>query len=254
MFGADAIRCTSRHYVGWNPATVFDLGAFGGWYDPSDLSTMWEDLDGNVPASVGSAIARLDDKSGNGLHLTQSVSASRPILKESSGVFYLDFDGIDDFMTRSIPARTVTSFLVCTAVRENERKNSSLYGFSYPSTYVSKFVASAPNANGGYVFDWYNTAHRISGTWPIGVGGGAVVTHYRSGSTISVRANSTQLGQVNTTRSVSVVVCRIGQDAQTNTHYSGRVYGFVFFFSDQSEYIEELENYLGVKMGLEMRK
>lgn len=71
------------------------------WYDPSDLSTMWQDAAGTIPAVVGMPVARIDDKGNLGLHATQATAANRPTLQHSGGNYCLQF-GDDDFLT--IPA------------------------------------------------------------------------------------------------------------------------------------------------------
>ena len=81
---------------GWTPASLFAGGEEGGWYDPSDLTTVWQDSAGTVPGAVDSPVGRLEDKSGNGNHLTQSTADARPILRQSGSLFYLERDGIDD--------------------------------------------------------------------------------------------------------------------------------------------------------------
>jgi len=48
------------------------------WYDPSDLSTMWQDTAGTIPAIVGYPVARIDDKGNLGLNATQATAANRP--------------------------------------------------------------------------------------------------------------------------------------------------------------------------------
>jgi hypothetical protein len=42
-----------RAFIGsrFSPASLFSNGEEGGWYDPSDLSTLFEE-DGTTPASV----------------------------------------------------------------------------------------------------------------------------------------------------------------------------------------------------------
>ena len=69
----------------WTPAQLFALGAAGAWYDPSDLSTLWQDTAATMPVTTdGQEVARVDDKSGNGFHLIQTDVANRPVLGTSS--------------------------------------------------------------------------------------------------------------------------------------------------------------------------
>jgi hypothetical protein len=87
---------------GFDPTSLFS-GTVGGWWDPSDLSTMFKDTAGTTPVTAdGDAVARINDKSGNGNHLLQSTLGNRPIFKNVSGVRYLSFDGTDDYMLVTI--------------------------------------------------------------------------------------------------------------------------------------------------------
>ena len=72
----------------------------GVWYDPSDLSTLFQDSAGTVPVTaVEQPVGRILDKSGRGFHATQTTATSRPVLRQDgSGKHYLYFDGVDDFL------------------------------------------------------------------------------------------------------------------------------------------------------------
>lgn len=68
-----------RRFGPWTPIQLFTKGEQGAWYDPSDLSTLYQDAAGTTPVSAdGQPVGRMEDKSGNGNHATQSVAASRP--------------------------------------------------------------------------------------------------------------------------------------------------------------------------------
>lgn len=83
----------------FTPLDLFPSSEYGGWYDPSDTSTMWTDAGKTTNvASDGDLVYWIDDKSGNGLHLSQATSANRPIYKTSGGLHWLDFDGANDVM------------------------------------------------------------------------------------------------------------------------------------------------------------
>ena len=65
----------------FNPASLFIGGKEGVWYDPSDLSTLFQDSTGLTPVTEpGQPVGLMLDKSGNGNHASQSVS-----LNNSSG-------------------------------------------------------------------------------------------------------------------------------------------------------------------------
>ncbi|WP_027714898.1 hypothetical protein [Desulfuromonas sp. TF] len=85
----------------WTPLSLFASGEQGVWYDPSDLSTLFQDAAGTTPAGVGDPVGLMLDKSGNGNHASQETSSKKPILRLSGGLIYLEFDGVDDFLFAS---------------------------------------------------------------------------------------------------------------------------------------------------------
>lgn len=77
--------------------TSFDLSA---WYDPSDLSTMFQDAAMTTPVSAnGEPVGALLDRSGNDNHLVQPIAAARPTYTTDGTQHWLHFDGIDDALT-----------------------------------------------------------------------------------------------------------------------------------------------------------
>lgn len=81
----------------FDPLDLFVGGKQGVWYDPSDLSTLYQDVAGTVPVTKdGDPVALMRDKSGNGNHAVQTVSTSRPVYKTDGVLHWLKPDGIDD--------------------------------------------------------------------------------------------------------------------------------------------------------------
>lgn len=80
----------------WTPASLFAASEQGVWLDESDLSTMFQDLAGTVPAAVDMPVGTRLDKSGNGNHWTAPNTSSRPILRLTGGLYSLQWDGVDD--------------------------------------------------------------------------------------------------------------------------------------------------------------
>ena len=81
----------------YNPLSLFAKGEQGVWYDPSDLSTLFQDVAGTIPVTgAGQPVGLMRDKSGRGNHATQEIATSRPILKTANGLWWLAFDGVDD--------------------------------------------------------------------------------------------------------------------------------------------------------------
>lgn len=105
----------------FDPARLFAAGQSGVWLDPSDQATLFQDAAGTVAVSgPDQPVGRILDKSGNGRHATQSVSAARPTWrKDSAGRGYLDFDGVDDWMTcGTVDPAGATRASLCVGLRK----------------------------------------------------------------------------------------------------------------------------------------
>ena len=71
------------------------------WLDMADASTLYDATTGGSLVAADAAIARIDDKSGTGRHVTQSTGSYRPIRKlaQQNGLATAKFDGVDDAMS-----------------------------------------------------------------------------------------------------------------------------------------------------------
>ena len=71
-----SISSTSRVF---SPASLFVSGEVGAWYDPSDLTTLFQDTTGITPVTTpGQTVALMLDKSRLGNHATQATANRRP--------------------------------------------------------------------------------------------------------------------------------------------------------------------------------
>lgn len=73
------------------------------WHDFSDASTLYDATSGGSLVAADAAIARIEDKSGNGWHLINSTSGQRPLRKTAiqNGLACGLFDGTDDRLRTS---------------------------------------------------------------------------------------------------------------------------------------------------------
>jgi hypothetical protein len=73
------------------------------WLDASDGQSLFNATSGGSLVAADGAVARWEDKSGNGRHATQATSGSRPLRKLSvqNGLGGLRFDGSNDTLTTS---------------------------------------------------------------------------------------------------------------------------------------------------------
>jgi len=83
---------------------LFSNNEQGFFYDPNDLSTMYQDAAGTIPVTAaGQRVGLMKDKSGRNNHAFQTDSACKPKLQRNTttGAYYLAFDGVDDFLQTS---------------------------------------------------------------------------------------------------------------------------------------------------------
>jgi len=86
---------------GFDTVSLFAAGQEGAWFDPSDLSTLFQDS-AEPPVTpvttAGQSVGTMLDKSGNGNHARQTTTAARPTYQTGAGLHWLNFDGVDDSM------------------------------------------------------------------------------------------------------------------------------------------------------------
>jgi lysophospholipase L1-like esterase len=77
----------------WSPLIFFSGGEQGGWYDPSDLSTLFQDAAGTTPVTAaGQTVKRWNDKSGRGNHMS-NAAATWTYQVDAAGKPYVQTDG-----------------------------------------------------------------------------------------------------------------------------------------------------------------
>jgi hypothetical protein len=93
---------------GFTPA---DLTSLVAWYDMSDASTI---------TSSSGAVSQVDDKSGQGNHVTQATAANKPTTGTVTlnGLNVLAFDGSDWLSRAAIPLSTSSFFIYAVARTE----------------------------------------------------------------------------------------------------------------------------------------
>ncbi len=110
---------------------LFSNGEQGFFYDPNDLSTMFQNAAGTVPVTAArQPVGLMLDKSGRNNHARQTTSASRPILRDVPKC--IDFDMFRDKLITNLPAELTG----CTVVRSVPNVGTQiLTGRTIPVTY-----------------------------------------------------------------------------------------------------------------------
>lgn len=118
----------------------------GAWYDPSDLSTLFQDAAGTTPVTaVEQPVGRMLDKSGRGNHATQATTTKRPVLSRrvnlrspSQGFTGFSFQ---DLTPASISVSGFSGFNTGFSLRETATVNSHrMTGIAVPTNAPAKLT------------------------------------------------------------------------------------------------------------------
>lgn len=162
-----------RFAAAWSPASLFAAGELGAWYDPSDLSSMFEDAAGTVPVTgVERPVGLLLDKSGRANHLSQSNAASRPVLRarynlitqsENFGDGLWSKTGVTvTINTHVAPDGTTTGDTITHAAQSGEIIQNFLftpnsYQYSFYAKYVDvRWIRPVVGSSLSNVFVWFD--------------------------------------------------------------------------------------------------
>jgi YD repeat-containing protein len=207
----------------WSPSILFGGGAQGAWYDPSDLSSMWQDSAGTTAAAVNSPVGRINDKSGNGHHLTQSTSGKRPYLRQSGSLYYLDFDGVDD---RLFSAAFSASFAQSnmTALGAKTDATGPDYLVVDSTTDGSRNAIAISAFNPGQWIAWSGTDEVPLGSASTSAAQVVIATLNGSSTNGEVNGVSGSTGNGGTSAMNGI---SLGGRFSDNYFYDGRIYGLV---------------------------
>ena len=110
--GATVIGGTSKKTFDQLIQSIFANNEQGFFYDPNDLSTMFQDAAGTIPVTAaGQPVGLIRDKSGRNNHAYQTASLARPILRDNPK--HIDFDLVYDKLITNLPAQLTG----CTVIR-----------------------------------------------------------------------------------------------------------------------------------------
>jgi hypothetical protein len=237
MIGA-GIRGSGVGRARFSPALFFSRGEQGGWYDPSDLSTLFQDAAGATPVTdVGQSVRLMRDKSGRGNHATAPSDAARPVLQQdSSGLLHLLFDGSNNSMSTSAIDFTGTDKM---AVFAGVRKSSDA-----AAAVLVELSASVAANNGAFaVFAPDGAAPRylfqskgLASAAAQGTGYTAPITNVItgigdiSGDSATLRVNGTQAatsGSDQGSGNFGNHSLFIGSRNNASLRFNGRLYGLI---------------------------
>ena len=116
-------------FFGFDPLSLFEEGQQGAWYDPSDLSTLFQDSAGTTPVTAdGDPVGLMLDKSGNDNHASQSTTAAKPTYRTDGTLHWLEGDGVDNFIETGIVPFNGVDFFTSVAFNFEGTSESSFRG------------------------------------------------------------------------------------------------------------------------------
>lgn len=242
-------------------ASLFASGEQGIWLDPSNFSTMWQDAARTTPVTaVGQPVGAINDLSGRGNHATQATTTSRPIIqKDGSGRFYLDFDGVDDFLTTAAINFTGTDkvTMLAGATKMSDAAVGILMEFTVNAVTAGSFGLRAPNsASANYGVHSCGTtsaAQSSPATYPapstVVLGGIGDVAN----DIAAIRVNGVQVASAvadQGTGNYANAVMHIGRRGGLTLPFNGRIYSLIVRgAASTADQITAGENYVNSKTG-----
>jgi len=260
--GGIASLLNAAPYANFSPASLFADGENGAWYDPSDLSTLYQDAAGTIPVTAtGQPVGRMLDKSGRNNHATQTTSTSRPTYQTDGALHWLNFDGIDDWLvTPTITPGTNVAQIISgmrvtgtglgiVAELGNDTTSGDLR--TYVTGASNTFVAGlrGPSGTGGQATSARTTPY--SAVFFANVNGAGL----NLDDQILIRADgvtdepTTFGGYPGVVSAFSTSPIYIGRRTGTAFPLNGRIYGLIVRFGDElsADERDNAETYLGGK-------
>jgi len=238
----------------WTPSSLFENEEVGGWYDPYDPSTLWKDVGGVVSVEHdGDLVARIDDKSGNENHATQSAESKRPVFRTSGAHKWLEFDGVDDALL--LPDGITIgegSLSIHAALKPYIESIGNLSIFSKGQTDENELLMYFTNGKLRYYADLaaVDALSSIVESSEVGSVFESVINDssaaiYTNGN---IRASVSGSANVSTSKRISLCSSNEGTDRFTRCNF----YGLVWRIEDlnyASNEAELLRNYLAITLG-----
>lgn len=231
--------------TGFTPRSISGLAA---WWDASDAASI---------TTVSGAVSQWNDKSGNGVHATQTTANNRPVNTSQTlnGRAVMTFDGSNDIMLFTGTARTnetqfvvVRNNMVAGGVSAQQIIGSGSSGFGLAVTIKND---GSTNSDvwaycGGFSVGTTAARYSFPANNPLGP---AVVSHIRSSASGGIlRTDGVQ--RATCTTSNSYAAASIG-GAGSSSPLNGYIAEIVIYSRALSVAdVQRVERYLGTKWGL----
>lgn len=253
-------------YKKFNPLDLFLGNAGGAWYDPSDLSTLFQDSARTIPVTAnGDPIGLMLDKSGNANHASQTVSSKRPVYRTDGTLHWVEFDGIDDYMITGTMPFTKPNVFISSGVFKTvssarhvvlELSNSvsnNMNTFGLTSNEISGYgVGGLLNGTGGQAgrVAGFGQAQKLLLSARLNVNTDVITTRYDI-RVNRVKQNILTIGNSTLSTGFTSYPAYIGSRGGTSSFFKGNLYGLIIredLVGNEDVYLAE--SYMGKKTGL----
>lgn len=120
---------------------LFAAGEAGAFFDNSDLSTMFSDAGGTIPAAVDGPVLRQLDKSGNGNHRT----FFNAILRSGAGLYWIEYNGANTYaLTPSVNFTSTDKMTLWVALRKASDAAAAAFIGLGSNVVANSFELTAP--------------------------------------------------------------------------------------------------------------
>jgi hypothetical protein len=126
--------------TGFTPRRIAGLA---GWWDATKSASLFDATTGGSNVAADGAVARWEDLSGNGRHLSQSIANNRPLRKvaEINGRDAVLLDGSNDFMNLSSAVPMLAGASLVIVIRNQSFTGGGMHSFmGHANTNVHPFT------------------------------------------------------------------------------------------------------------------
>lgn len=242
---------------------LFAASEPGVWYDPSDITTLFQDSAGTTPVTAaGQPVGRMLDKSGRNNHALQATAGSRPLYQiDGAGKPYLQFDGVDDSLDATTVNLVGAPYVAAVVGQRKERDTTigTILSHGVTTSTAGFWQVFAPRSGTNYGWRGFDAANApqdanggafpqpdlavVSGLFDPAAASGVQITGRRNGSVV-IQGGTGLAPFISTSLSV-------GKRGPTgDLPYLGRVYGvFVRGAATTADQLVAVENWLNTKTG-----
>lgn len=150
----------------FTPTSLF-VGDTGGWYDPSDLTTLWQDGTRLIPVTAaGQPVSAMDDKSGNG----NTIAGTAATIRNSGVLWWLEFNGTSSALVKHFTLNQPATDVWALQVRTYNVNDTCFDGTGNSARILERDTSTKIGMFSGSGFldntDWTTAAnHVVTAVW-----------------------------------------------------------------------------------------